>query len=319
MRVLQQMRAQAKPDEVEQNIEKAVCISVQNDHVNTLVALLRSASRAGLAALASAGFRVAARHGSTGALRILLDAKANVNHDTAWTAACAYGHADTAAVLLEFKACVDLGDPSPLALAVRAGEHAVVQVLLRFKAAANGCAGYYDLTMLQIAAGNSDAATVQMLLDGNADANFMEHGCMDAPLALAASTGHDGAVRALLKGKAAINHGCEVDGSTALHVAAGSGRERNLRVVNLLLEAGADVNAADLNGETPLMCASRAGSCPTVHVLLESKADATRTDFAGRTALCHAYLVTQGGLEDPNFAKLVSMLMTQQRISSATA
>jgi ankyrin repeat protein len=312
------MRARAGPYALVRDLEKAVRVSAQNDHANTIAALLRSTSRAFLAYLATAGFRVAARYGSTGALRVLLDAHADVNRcvHNAWSStttttplceACNHGHADTAAVLLEFKACVDLGEPSPLALAVRGGQYDVVKVLLRFKAAADGRVEANGTTALQLAAQCGRAAVVQVLLDGNADVNFTEHAYMEAPLAKAASRGHDEAVRVLLKGKAAVNRCCEA-GGTALHLAAGNYQETNLRVVHLLLEAGADVNAADLDGETPLMCASRAESCPTVHILLESKADATRTDSASRTALDHAYYGPQGDLQDPDLTQLVSML-----------
>ncbi len=327
VRVLQWMHARAGPAALVRDLEKAVRVSAQNDHANTVAALLRSASRAFLTYLATAGFRVAARHGSTGALRVLFDAHADVNRcvGNAWSSttttplceACNHGQADTAAVLLEFKACVDLGEPSPLALAVRGGQYDVVQVLLRFKAAADGRVEANGTTVLQLAAQCGHAAVVQVLLDGNADVNFTEHAYMEAPLAKAASRGHDEAVRVLLKGKAAVNRCCEA-GGTALHLAAGNYQETNLRVVHLLLEAGADVNAADLDGETPLMCASGAESCPTVHILLESKADATRTDSAGRTALDHAYYGTQGDLQDPDLTQLVSILSMLLRAETAS-
>ena len=59
-------------------------------------------------------------------------------------------------------------------------------------------------------------------------------------------------------------------------------------VTNILLEAGADPNAADREGETALMKASGYGVRESVRVLIEHHADVNRKDVKGRTALMHA-------------------------------
>lgn len=59
-------------------------------------------------------------------------------------------------------------------------------------------------------------------------------------------------------------------------------------VTTILLEAGADTNAADREGETALMKASGYGVKETVKILIERHADVNRKDLKGRTALMHA-------------------------------
>jgi ankyrin repeat protein len=59
-------------------------------------------------------------------------------------------------------------------------------------------------------------------------------------------------------------------------------------VTTILLDAGADPNAADREGETALMKASGHGVKETVKVLIEHHADVNRKDVKGRTALMHA-------------------------------
>ncbi|MBZ5684229.1 MAG: ankyrin repeat domain-containing protein [Acidobacteriia bacterium] len=56
----------------------------------------------------------------------------------------------------------------------------------------------------------------------------------------------------------------------------------------ILLEAGADTNATDREGETALMKASGYGVKETVKILIEHHADVNRKDLKGRTALMHA-------------------------------
>jgi len=59
-------------------------------------------------------------------------------------------------------------------------------------------------------------------------------------------------------------------------------------VTTILLDAGADVNTVDREGETALMKASAHGGKETVKVLVEHHADLNRKDVKGRTALMHA-------------------------------
>jgi ankyrin repeat protein len=55
--------------------------------------------------------------------------------------------------------------------------------------------------------------------------------------------------------------------------------------MRLLLQAGADVDASNADGLTPLMAASQAGHLGAVSVLVEAGADLDQRDRLGRTAL----------------------------------
>ena len=70
--------------------------------------------------------------------------------------------------------------------------------------------------------------------------------------------------------------------SLPIIVAAENG---HVSVVDILLEAGADKNAADSAGTTPLIAASRAGKTETVALLLDRGADVSAADNQGRVAL----------------------------------
>src|SRR5678815_5511372 len=60
-------------------------------------------------------------------------------------------------------------------------------------------------------------------------------------------------------------------------------------MVEILLKAGADPKHAHTEGETPLMAASRAGSVPAVRLLLDRGADPNAADaFQQETALMWA-------------------------------
>ena len=105
---------------------------------------------------------------------------------------------------------------------------------------------------------------------------------VDAPVADAAMRQDADTVRGLIArgGDPDAAHG---DGMTALHWAA---RHGDVEVVELLLDAGADVEARTrLGGHTPLHVASRSARAAVVAALLEAGADATAITSTGATAL----------------------------------
>ena len=77
----------------------------------------------------------------------------------------------------------------------------------------------------------------------------------------------------------------EVDGTTALHWAA---HFDNLAAADLLIKAGANVQAANRYGATPLWLACINGSAPMVERLLGAGADPNTTMAEGDTALMTA-------------------------------
>ncbi|KAK3850324.1 hypothetical protein Pcinc_042966, partial [Petrolisthes cinctipes] len=70
-------------------------------------------------------------------------------------------------------------------------------------------------------------------------------------------------------------------GATALHVAAAKGY---IKVLNLLLEAGADINAKDVDGWTPLHAAAHWGQQEAVEILCENMCDMDARNFVGQSA-----------------------------------
>lgn len=86
---------------------------------------------------------------------------------------------------------------------------------------------------------------------------------------------------------------------TAVHLAV---IKSNAKILNLLIEAGADLDEADTNDTTPLMCAIRALNKDGVQTLIEAGAKIDKLDDEGWSALMHACLMSF----EPGVALLVS-------------
>lgn len=93
-------------------------------------------------------------------------------------------------------------------------------------------------------------------------------------------------------GFALINHRAD-DGSTALHVVI---RTRNSNWVGYLLDNGADKDAGDKRGETPLILAARSGYGEGVARLLMKRAQVDKPNRLGETALIVAVQQRQAAI-----------------------
>ena len=100
------------------------------------------------------------------------------------------------------------------------------------------------------------------------------------PLVDAARNGDQRAVRALLQQRRDVN-AAEADGTTALHWAS---YRDDLESADLLIRAGAKVNAANDLGATPLWTASQNGSAAMVRRLLAGRRQSERRAPARRDA-----------------------------------
>ena len=121
------------------------------------------------------------------------------------------------------------------------------------------------------------------------------------PMQFAARFGNVPAVRALLKSGVGVNDIVDEWKSTALHHAAGWGHPA---AVEILIEAGADLNMIDSRGATPLGTACFEGQTTVLMLLINAGADVNLTGDTGETPLhiaagkgreaCAALLVQAG-------------------------
>jgi uncharacterized protein len=131
------------------------------------------------------------------------------------------------------------------------------------------------------AAKANDVGKVRQLLSDGASPNQTDEDGATTGMHVAASTGNLQIMAILYKAGADINARNGV-GDTPLDLAA---QHDQLEAAKLLLEMKARVNDQDRNGMTALMFAAKAGDVEVVHYLLEAGANANISDFTGRDAI----------------------------------
>ena len=105
-------------------------------------------------------------------------------------------------------------------------------------------------------------------------------------LASAANKNHREGVRRLLAAGANIHARGALQTTAIMHAIYNARPDREL--FELLLKAGADIEARREDGATPLIIASSVGAVTAVQLLLERGADVAAKDQEGMTALAHA-------------------------------
>ena len=128
------------------------------------------------------------------------------------------------------------------------------------------------------------AAVAQMLLSQNADLEFVGFAPFGTPMHMAASGGKAFLIEMLIEAGADVE-ARGANGQTPLHSAAGGYSESRL-AVEVLLRAGADVTASDDFGMTPLQSAARRNKNPEVlKLLLAAGAERNERTEDGRSLL----------------------------------
>ena len=245
---------------------------------------------------------LAAAFGSLETMQILIDAGADVNAaNAAGVTALHLSAGDLQRVVLlvgkgaNVHARSQIGRTPLLIAAYTNGASEVVKFLLS-KGADFKVADASGVTPLMAAAAVNDTAAAKLLVDRGADVNAeakVPHA--STPLMAAAHNGNLEVTRLLLARKAAVNLKSGPPGMvrnlplqfsalTALHTASLSD---NPEVVKALLDAGAQVNAVDIRGFTPLVwaVATDRPNLTIIKMLLDKGSDTTLRSKDGETVL----------------------------------
>jgi uncharacterized protein len=152
------------------------------------------------------------------------------------------------------------------------GKHQVMRVLVGAGANPNVLENdRYDI--VTIASVANDVPTLKVALALGASAKNITSRYDGTALIAAAHLGHADVVRTLIRAGAPLDHINNL-GWTALieSIVLGDGGSRHTETLRVLLEAGAKVNLADRNGQTPLSLARARGYEAMVKLLRQAGA-----------------------------------------------
>lgn len=164
--------------------------------------------------------------------------------------------------LLKSGAAIDATDGAgrtPLHVATFARQGAAVRALI--EAGANHAKlenGRYDA--VTIAAVADDEATLRTLLQLGASAKLVTSRYDGTALIAAAHLGHDGVVRQLIAAGAPLDHVNNLHWTAVIEaIVLGDGGARHQATLKALIDAGANLQITDRNGQTPLALAKARG------------------------------------------------------------
>jgi ankyrin repeat protein len=215
----------------------------------------------------------AAYDGTIDIIKMLLDAGADINSPDGWALqhAAGEGHADVVRLLLDRGANVNacsshsnMPQGTALQAAVESGQSDIVDILLEHGADPNLGGGEFTHPIIA-AASKGEEAIFKRLLDAKVDVTVLGGEYMSTPLTYAAIYLPTDSIRLILDAGADINH-VDNEGDTALIVTAGLGDHETVR---LLLDYGADVLVQNNEGLNALSKALAADRPVCVKMLVE--------------------------------------------------
>ena len=124
-----------------------------------------------------------------------------------------------------------------------------------------------------IAAVADDETSLALLLQLGASAKLITSRYDGTALIAAAHLGHDGVVRQLIASGAPLDHVNNLHWTALIEsIVLGQGGPRHVATLQALVEAGANTQLADRQGQTPLALARARGYAPMVQILLKAGA-----------------------------------------------
>ncbi|KAG6975574.1 hypothetical protein JG688_00002233 [Phytophthora aleatoria] len=197
--------------------------------------------------------------------------------------------------------CTQSYGATSLTAAISNGHKEIIQILLKADADLGVLKTPDRNSPLHEAASGGDLNILQLVLnkvleksgDNTTDLLNLQNQFGNTPLHNAARAGSPGCVSHLLQ--AGAKHSIKnVNGSVPLHHACYSDKP-NLEVVQLLVEAGSDVNALDEQGYSPLIVATKKNQTEAIDYLRKHGADTALKNSFGEDALHFAELRNNTG------------------------
>ena len=161
---------------------------------------------------------------------------------------------------------------TPLHVATFGRHHEAINALVRARANLDlKESDRYDA--VTIAAVADDVATLKLLLQLGASAKQITSRYDGTALIAAAHLGHDEVVRMLIAAGAPLDHVNNLNWTALIEsIVLGQGGRRHVATLEALVRAGANVNLADRNGQTPLQLARQRGFRAMVAILEQAGA-----------------------------------------------
>lgn len=171
---------------------------------------------------------------------------------------------------------------------VKEGRADVVRLFLEGGMGPNLSDAGSGFTVLMLACNMGHAEVADALITAGADVNARDNNGTTA-LLTAAAMGHTATVQTLMKYRPDANVTEPEQQYTPLHLVIRAAQPGYLDAVKALVSGGANLDAKDSKGATPLLlAASRCDNTPIIAFLVQSKADVNAKDAYGSSPLALA-------------------------------